>query len=171
MSKRIVQLICGAVAVTALATAPTAGAATAAASGDPSNCSDRYPPHSSWGHGWYGHDSHGRYWRGWGDGHGRFGGGSWDSSCNAADRLGRVHHVMVAVQQLGSSGCRHLHRTHRLGGTRNCTPRHWMRAQGTRHWHYSIPRPLPRGRYAVYHRAFDRAGNRGRIHRRTVAIR
>jgi hypothetical protein len=46
-----------------------------------------------------------------------------------------------------------------------------MRARGTRHWHYSIHRPLPSGQYAVYHRAYDAAGNRGRIHRRRVEIR
>jgi len=168
MSKRILQLICGVAAASAVAIAP--GAAVAS-SGDPSNCNDRYGPHSYWGHGWYGHDGGGRYWRGWGDGDGRFGGGSWDGYCDAADRLGKVRRVMVAVHRIDGSQCRHLHSTHRLGATRDCTPRHWMRARGTRHWHYSINRPLPSGQYAVYHRAYDAAGNRGRIHRRRVEIR
>jgi hypothetical protein len=173
MPRRILQLICGVAAVSALAIAPAAaGAATATTTGGgSSNCFDHYPPHSWWGHGWHGHDGNGPYWRGWGDGRGGFGGGSYDSSCNALDRRGKVARVMVAVQRLGSSGCRNLHGTGHLSVTRDCGQRHWIHAHGTRHWHYSINRHLPRGRYAVYHRAYDKAGNRSRMHRRQVAIR
>jgi hypothetical protein len=172
MHTRILQIICGVAAASALLVAPAVGsAATATAAGGSSQCRDHYPPHSWWNHGWYGHDGNGPYWRGWGDGRGGFGGGSYDSACNALDHHGRVAKVMVAVQRLAGAGCRNLHRTGHLGATRDCARAHWLRAHGTQHWHYAINRRLPRGAYVVYHRVHDKAGNHGRIHRRLVAIR
>jgi hypothetical protein len=166
MPKRLLHLICGLVTIGALAAIPTAATA-----GTPSNCDDHYPPYSRWGHGWYGHDRDGRYWRGWDDGDGYFGGRSWDGYCNAADRLGKVDRVMVAVQRLRGERCQHLFRSGRLGRPTGCTPRHWMRARGTRHWHHSIPRSLPRGHYVIHHQAIDEAGNRGLMRHRHVVIR
>jgi hypothetical protein len=166
MRRRIIQLIGGLLVVAAMAVVPSAASA-----GDPSQCQDRWSPHSRWGHGWYGHDGNGRYWRGWDDGRGYFDGSSWDPYCSASDRLGKVDRVMVAAQRVHGSRCENLRRSGRLGIRRTCSHIHWMEAHGTRHWHHAISRALPPGRYRLHHRAIDRNGNRGFHHTTRLAIR
>ena len=44
-----------------------------------------------------------------------------------------------------------------------CVPTRFLRAKGTTSWRLTLPRRLPRGRYAVYARAVDIAGRVGRV--------
>ena len=176
MPKRMLQLLGGLLAVGALAIAPAAATADAPSTAKLSGgggCEDNWDPQSSWGNGsWNGDNNN---WGGWGDGDGNFGGQSWDQDCNGnsstatAARVGRVN---VAVQRLRGSGqCQHLSASDKLGSrTSNCGPK-WMTAKGTRHWKHSISNPLPSGRYRLMHRAFDDAGNRGKVHRMRLSIR
>lgn len=178
MHKRMLQLVAGLLAVAALAVAPTAAMAdaspTAKLSGSGSGCQDNWGPYSNWGHGgWYGGNGN---WGGWGDGNGYFGGHSYDRDCNgygsSTATAASVAHVKVAVQRLRGSGvCQHLSASDNLGSrTSNCGPR-WMKARGTRNWKHFIANPLPSGRYRLMHRAFDDAGNRGKVHRMRLSIR
>jgi hypothetical protein len=186
MHKRIAQLLGGLLAVTALAVAPVAATAdapsTARASG---GGSDNEPPSSNWGNGWWGHDENGPYWGGWDDGDGDFGGHAWDNNSNGDNgsndsqaarlrsrpRAGKVDRVMVAVDRLRGSRCQRLGRSDRLGRPVDCSRTRWMKASGTRRWHYHIAKTLPQGRYRLHRRAIDAAGNRERPHVRTLRIR
>ena len=136
MLNRMLLLLGGVLAAGALVVAPaaaTAAAPSAAAAAD--DCNDQYPPYSHFDHGWYGHDNDGPYWRGWDDGHGDIYGTSWDGSCNQSDRLGKVDHVMVAVQRMRGDRCQHLNGHGRLGDrTRACAHPHWLRAKGAEQW-------------------------------------
>jgi len=177
MPKRMLQLIGGLLAVAALAVAPTAAigddSSTASISGGGSGCEDNWDPRSRWGNGWYGNDDNGRYWRGWGDGDGYFGGRSSDQDCNGNSSnatAARVGRVMVAAQRLRGSQCQHLSGSGSLGRRTDCGA-HWMRASGTRRWNHHIANPLPAGRYRLMHRAIDTAGNRGKVHVRRLSIR
>ena len=180
MQKRMLQFVVGLLAVGALAVAPTAAMAdaspTAKLSGGGSGCQDNWGPYSNWGHGgWNGYNNN-HNWGGWGDGNGYFGGNSYDRDCNgygsSTATAAGVAHVKVAVQRLRGSGvCQHLSASDKLGSrTSDCSPK-WMTAKGTRHWKHSISNPLPSGRYRLMHRAFDDAGNRGKVHRMRLNIR
>jgi hypothetical protein len=166
MRKRMLPLLGGLLVVAAIAIAPTAASA-----GDPQCNNDHYGPSSHWGNDWYGHDGHGSYWRGWGDGNGYFDGTSYDGYCNASDRLGSVDRVMVGVQRMQGSQCRNLRRSERFGPSRDCSDVHWMHARGKRHWRHSISSRLPAGKYRLHHRAFDAAGNHGKHRTRQLVIR
>jgi hypothetical protein len=177
MLKRMLQLTGGLLAVSALVVATaaaTAGASPIAkTSGGGSGCQDNWPPHSSWGNGWYGHGGNGNrpYWRGWHDGNGNFGGHSWDSSCDAFDHKGKVARVMVAVERKRGSKCQSLSRSGKLGRAGDCSVHHWFPATGTTSWHHEINHRLPRGSYHLRHRAIDAAGNHGTVHVRHARIR
>ena len=43
---------------------------------------------------------------------------------------------------------------------RSCSKRLQLRARGTRHWSYTTPRRVPKGKYRITAAAVDRAGNR-----------
>ena len=173
MPKRMLQILAVLLAAGAVSAVPAgasvAGAPIANVSDDCDN--DNYPPYSRFGHGWYGHDGHGDYWRGWGDGNGYFGGSSYDDYCNTADKLGKVDRVMVAVKRLRGSRCQHLLSSGHLSPRRDCGRMHWMRAHGTDRWHHRIAARLPHGQYRIHRRAVDAAGNREDMHTRRVRIR
>jgi hypothetical protein len=57
----------------------------------------------------------------------------------------------------------------RLGAATPCAKRRYVRARGTSKWRLTTRRRLAAGRYAVYLRAVDKAGNASR--RRTLAVR
>jgi hypothetical protein len=172
MRKTLLQLLGGLLAVAALAAIPAAatGDATTTRAGDPGGCNDSVPPYSRWGHGWSDHDNNGRYWRGWGDGNGYFGGRAWDPNCDAAHK-GRVARVMVAVDRMRGDQCQRLSSKDRLGKRVDCSQRRWLRARGTTHWRHHIGRSLPRGHYRLHRRAIDAAGNKERPHTRHIWIR
>jgi hypothetical protein len=174
MRKRMLQLVGALFAVGALIAAPSAatGDAPSKARTAGNGCnSDHTPPSSRWGRGWYGHDGNGRpYWRGWGDGHGYFGGRAYDPSCDAL-HPGKLARVMVAVDRLRGSRCQPMFRSGHLGTRGNCARTHWFHARGTRRWGRTIPNSLPHGRYRLHRRAVDAAGNSERDHVRHLWVR
>ena len=82
----------------------------------------------------------------------------------AAARRLRIRKVEVAVRRLGTGKrCRWLaNRKGRLRSKRarrgQCLNAIWLRARGTTTWRFTLPRTLPRGRYAAYARATDSRG-------------
>jgi len=170
MSKRMLQLVVGLLAVGALAVAPTAATADASptaklSGGGGGGCQDNWDPQSSWGNGnWNGDNNN---WGGWGDGNGNFGGQSWDQDCggnSSTATAARVGRVKVAVQRLRGSQCQHLSASDKLGSRTSDCGAKWMKASGTRKWSHSIADPLPAGNYRLMHQAVDSAGNRGKVH-------
>lgn len=88
-------------------------------------------------------------------------GNAVDRGCGPAGS-GRVRRVLVAVARgRGRGRCRFASRGARLGHTRRCRPPKYMRARGRASWRVTL-KGLPRGRYLVWARAVDAAGNRGR---------
>jgi hypothetical protein len=155
MSKRVLHFLGALLAAGVLIALPSAAQA-----GDPGGgCYDHNAPWSHYGNGWWHHDGNGRYWHGWGDGHGYFGGGSYDRGCDAL-HIGKVAKVKVAVAKMRDGKCRHLlGHSGRLSRPGSCATHHWMTAAGTRHWRFRIHNRLPHGRYRLHRRAIDSAGN------------
>jgi hypothetical protein len=174
MLKRTLQLLGGLLSVAALIVAPAAAPAHTTSTADQSRagggCQDNRPPSSRWGHGWWGRDGRGSYWRGWGDGHGDFHGRAYDPGCDAL-HPGKVARVMVAVERVRGSSCQRMHASGHLGPRVSCSRPHWLRAQNTRHWRYHIPKSLPQGHYRLHRRAVDSAGNREGKHTMHLRIR
>ncbi|MCW3003815.1 MAG: hypothetical protein JWQ20_3113 [Conexibacter sp.] len=164
-----------------VATGDTPPSAQSAGSGGGNgNCNDNSPPSSNWGNGWYGRDSQGAYWNGWGDGNGYFDGSAHDSGCGGgggssmagrAARTGKVDRVMVAVKRLSGAQCQHLFSSGRLSTAGSCRATHWMRAKGAAAWHFDIPKELPKGNYQLHRVAVDAAGNHERQHLMHLSIR
>jgi hypothetical protein len=171
MLNRPLRLLGALAAVGVLVVAPSAaGAAPSSAEPTGGGCTDNNHPWSRWGHGWWGRDGHGPYWRGWGDRGGYFNGYSWDPGCDAA-HSGRLARVMVAVHRVRGSRCQPLLASHRLGRPRSCARPHWLRARGTSAWRYRIRRRLPQGRYRIHRQAVDAAGNREPARHMRIRIR
>lgn len=168
-----VLLVVAALGVTpAMATTNTSPAAKAAGDGCNGN-----GPWSNWGHGWYDHDGQGRYWQGWGDGHGYFNGNADYGNCGAygngarSAAAGRVARVMVAVKRLRPAGCQHLTRAGHLSRIGGCAGTHWIKAKGIANWRFDIRRALPSGRYRLQRRAVDARGHGERAHLLHLRIR
>ena len=172
MPKRMLHFLGSLLVVGAVVGAPATAAADAPSTARHAGggCNDQSPPSSRWGHGWYGHDNNGPYWRGWGDGDGYFGGRSYDPRCDAA-HPGKVARVMVAVDRLHGSKCQRLSHSGLLGRAVACSRTRWIRAHGTRRWHHHIDHRLPAGHYRLHRRAVDGAGNHEREHVRHMWIR
>ena len=82
-----------------------------------------------------------------------------DRGCGTAGH-GSVRAVSVAVAKRVAHGrCRFASGSGRLGKARSCSRRRYLRAAGTTHWSVRFAHRLPRGRYAAWMRARDRAGN------------
>jgi hypothetical protein len=82
-----------------------------------------------------------------------------DRGCGAAGQ-GSVRAVSVAVAKRVAHGrCRFASGSGRLGKARSCSRRRYLLADGTTHWRVRFAHRLPRGRYAAWLRARDRAGN------------
>jgi hypothetical protein len=71
---------------------------------------------------------------------------------------GRVTRVEVAVARVSGKRCRFLSRTGKAGPATSCARRRYLRARGTSRWSLQIAKPA-RGRYRLWARAIDRAGN------------
>jgi len=81
-----------------------------------------------------------------------------DKGCGSAAAPRRVS---VSVARKTAAGCRFLARSGRLGALRPCTRTGgtYLPARGTTRWTFTTRRALPRGRYQVWTRATDAAGN------------
>ena len=89
-----------------------------------------------------------------------------DRGCGGAARS-----VRVAVGRgVGGGRCRFVVRSAALGPTRRCRRRIYLPARGVAPWHLAL-RGLPPGRYLVWARATDRAGNLGRLGGPQIALR
>jgi len=75
---------------------------------------------------------------------------------------GRVAKVEVAlVRRAGSKTCTALQRDGRFKRVKKCSPpARWLRAKGTSRWSFQLRRRLARGRYVLYSRATDEAGQK-----------
>ncbi len=85
-----------------------------------------------------------------------------DRGCvgGVAGRPVKVRKVQVAVARVVSaSRCRFLSARGRLGGAVACSRPRYLTASGTSRWRVSLRGRFGRGRYALYVRAIDRAGN------------
>jgi hypothetical protein len=97
-------------------------------------------------------------------------------SGTAADD-GRVAKVEVAlVRRAGSKTCTALQRDGRFKRVDKCSPpARWLRASGTARWSFKLRRRLARGRYVLYSRATDDAGQQEarftRANHRTFTVR
>jgi hypothetical protein len=89
----------------------------------------------------------------------------------------QVVRVEVAiVRKLRGRRCRELRANGRFTKARRCRrPRSFLPARGTTRWSFKLARKLPRGRYVVYARAIDNAGQQqtsfGRKSRRSFRVR
>ncbi len=92
----------------------------------------------------------------------RISGTATDRGCGAKGR-GRVRRVQVAVARRAGRRCRFVTRAGRLTKARSCRRPVLLKPRGRVRWTLTVKRPLPRGRYSVYVRASDRAGNRSAI--------
>ena len=154
------------------------GPVAKAAGGGGGNCNDRWPPRSNWGNGWWQNGNGGRNWNGWGDGNGSFDGNASDHGCGGSGSAvglsaasGKVHYVRVAIDRINGSNCQNVNSSGSFGATTSCGNRHWMKAKGTSHWRFDIPKRLPAGRYRLRRSAVDAAGNRERPARMDLRIR
>ena len=90
----------------------------------------------------------------------------------AADASG-IRRVRVSVARHVGRLCRFLRADHTFGRARSCTQMSYVDARGTSRWSLKLPK-LPSGRYTVWTRAIDVAGNVERKNRarnlRTVRI-
>jgi hypothetical protein len=124
-------------------------------------CRDRRPPRSSIRHTRMGEARRGR-----------FSGRSIDFGCKGgphAASSGGVAKVLVSIARVRRAGCRFAARSGRLGDSRPCRKRRFIRAKtgpsrraGKTFWSLRLRHRLPAGRYRVIVRARDAAGNRER---------
>ena len=81
-------------------------------------------------------------------------------SGTARDRDGRVAYVDIALVRVLSRSCRGLTPTGAFRRLRKCSAPQFLRAKGTRSWHYNLRNRLPKGTYILYARATDNFGRR-----------
>jgi hypothetical protein len=95
------------------------------------------------------------------------------SKATRCPRPAKVARVQVAVQKVAGRKCRNLRsaKTRKLTRAGRCSKRRWLRARGTRTWRFTVTRRLARGRYRVFVRAVDAAGNRSKPRRIRVRVR
>jgi hypothetical protein len=89
----------------------------------------------------------------------RLSGRSRDRGCGAKG-AGRVRRVRVAVgRRYADQRCRYLKPNNRFGPLVSCLRTTYLSARGTTRWSIRLKRRLPRGRYVVWARGIDAAGN------------
>ena len=93
-------------------------------------------------------------------------GRSSDRGCGAKG-AGRVSRVRVAVgRRYANQKCRYLRPDNRFGAKVSCLRTTYLSTRGTTSWSVRLRRRLPRGRYVVWVRGIDAAGNIERKARR-----
>jgi alpha-D-xyloside xylohydrolase len=98
----------------------------------------------------------------------RLRGTAGDEGCGPRGAPARV---LVAVLRRTGRLCRSVSASGRLGARRACTRTRYRTVRGTRTWTARVRGPLPRGRYLVWVRSIDRAGNVERKNRRRNLLR
>jgi hypothetical protein len=89
----------------------------------------------------------------------RLSGRSSDRGCGAKG-AGKVKRVRVAVgRRYANERCRYLQPNNRFGPLVSCLRTTYLSARGTTSWSIRLKRRLPRGRYVVWVRGVDAAGN------------
>jgi hypothetical protein len=82
-----------------------------------------------------------------------------DRGCGAKG-AGRVSRVRVAVgRRYANQRCRYLKADNRFGALTSCLRTTYLSARGTTRWSIRLRRRLPAGRYVVWARGVDAAGN------------
>ena len=81
-----------------------------------------------------------------------------DRGCGAKG-AGKVKRVDIAIAKAQGKLCRFMNVAGKLANARRCTRRAYLPAKGAAKWSLRIGRKLPRGRYVVFVRAVDAAGN------------
>jgi hypothetical protein len=76
----------------------------------------------------------------------------------AADSAGAIRRVRVSVARHIGKLCRFLGANHRFSTARSCTKSSYVDAKGTSSWSLKLT-TLPTGRYTIWSRAIDAAGN------------
>jgi len=79
-----------------------------------------------------------------------------DQACRGP---GRVRSMAIAVGREIRGRCRFLRADGRLGPAASCLRTQYLLARGTAHWSYARRLNLPVGRYLIWSRAVDLAGN------------
>jgi pseudomonalisin len=85
-------------------------------------------------------------------------GTSSDRGCGLK-HAGTVVRVSVAVARTSGKLCRSLAADGRFGARRSCARTQYLTAQGTTRWKLTLRHTLPRGRYKLFVRGVDSAGN------------
>jgi hypothetical protein len=88
----------------------------------------------------------------------RLRGSSSDRGCGPKGR-GKVKRVRISVARASGKKCRYLNRKGHLGKLRSCKRTVYLAARGTKHWRFTGRRNLARGKYKIWIRAVDTAGN------------
>lgn len=76
----------------------------------------------------------------------------------ASDPDGKVAYVDIALVRVLSKSCRGLRPNGTFAKLRKCTAPLFLRARGTKSWHYTLRHKLPKGTYRLYARATDNVG-------------
>jgi hypothetical protein len=87
----------------------------------------------------------------------------------AADNK-KVARVEVAVVRLQGASCLALTAKGAFRAARSCTPTTFLKAQGKKAWRYKLKTPLPKGRYVIYARAVDSAGQVSKVAKRALKV-
>ena len=95
----------------------------------------------------------------------RLSGRATDKGC------GRVANVAVAVAKVSGKKCRFVSSLRKLVKARSCRKPVFLKAKGTSKWSYALKTKLGKGRYVVFTRATDTAGNRSRLVRKGTRAR
>jgi hypothetical protein len=128
-------------------------------SGSQARCPDRTPPRSRF-------DRHGLHAS---RGHLALSGTSRDVDFTCGSRRARVAgvvaHVKISVSRpAGHRRCRFLMPDGSFSAPRSCLRTSYLPARGTTHWHFDFATSFPPGRYKVWARGIDQAGNVERKH-------
>jgi hypothetical protein len=79
--------------------------------------------------------------------------------------------VEVAVAKLSGKRCRFLTAKGKAGKARACGKPVFLKARGTAKWTLKIARRPAAGRYEVFARAVDAAGNKGKVVTRMLRVK
>ncbi|MGZ4280425.1 MAG: sialidase family protein [Solirubrobacteraceae bacterium] len=88
----------------------------------------------------------------------RLSGRARDRGCGRLG-AGRVARERVSIARATGKRCRFLAPNRRFSAPRSCLRTSYLSARGTTRWSFVVPRRLPKGRYKLWARGIDSAGN------------